>query len=138
MKIAFLSTILVLVLAVCVAPAASRWQARLGTIEPDLRPLELPEEIRAGLEFTVTVRTVGSSSCTAAAGVESAVEGMRAVIRPIDRVAPDGSICTMDLASFPRQVTLVFPTPGEGEIVVVAHSLQGDTVAYALPVEVRG
>lgn len=86
-----------------------------------LPPLTLPASAKRGESFDVTVTTYGSSSCTRADGAETSVRGLVAEITPYDLVSR-GGICTADLHSFPRTVTLRFAEAGEAIVRVNGHS----------------
>ena len=82
----------------------------------------MPATLRRGVAFSATVATVGSSSCTRADGAEVTVTGLLAEVTPYDRKAI-GSVCTPDLAQFPRPVTLRFDQAGDAVVRVHGFTL---------------
>ena len=83
--------------------------------------IDAPASVRAGRDFTVTVRTFGGG-CVSAAGAavtyhRAAPE--RAVVVPYDNSrVPPGTMCTEALARPARDLTLRFVTPGTATIRV--------------------
>jgi len=111
------------------------WAREVGWLAPELssiQMLKLPAQATAGTAFQITVTTVGSSSCTRADGADVAVSGLVADVTPWDRVAPEGTACTEDLAAFPRDVTLRFDL--EGTATVRLHGRGGMSYQTTLPV----
>ena len=74
--------------------------------------LVVPDTVRAGIPFTVTVSTFGSS-CLRPDGADAQVLGLIANVTPYDVAPPSGSVCTADFRAFPRAVTLTFGAPGD-------------------------
>lgn len=86
----------------------------IGVIEEDgisFDPLVVPDTVRAGLPFTITVSTSGSS-CLRPDGAATRVSELMASVTPYDVTPASGSICPADLRALSRAVTLVFGTPG--------------------------
>jgi len=95
------------------------WARRPGRLYPEIsvtQMLQMPAQATAGVPFEITVTTRGSGSCTRADGMTVSVSGMVADVTPWDRVAPEGTMCTDDLAAFPRTATVRFDDPGTGAI----------------------
>jgi hypothetical protein len=128
--------------AACSSPTGDDdWQRVVGTIDPLLSSVQLvfiPEGITAGQPFTVTVTTVGSSSCTRAAGADLAVSGGSATITPYDEIRTGSDLaCTDDLRPFPRDITLTLPSAGTAEIRIHGRDFRSDeTVTYGVVVTV--
>ncbi|HEY0038838.1 MAG TPA: hypothetical protein VGB66_19235, partial [Longimicrobium sp.] len=98
--------------------------------------LVVPEAVSAGVPFTITVATFGSSTCTRAAGAEVRTQGSVAEVVPYDYVATDG-VCTADLRSFPRGVQLRFASAGPGVVRVRGVNGSGAEVVIERTVTVR-
>jgi len=77
--------------------------------------LVVPDTVRAGIPFTVTVSTFGSS-CLRPDGADTQVIGLIANVTPYDVGPPSGSVCTADFRAFPRVVTLTFGAPGDAVV----------------------
>jgi len=77
--------------------------------------LVVPDTVRAGIPFTVTVSTFGSS-CLRPDGADTQVVGSIADVTPYDVGPPSGFVCTADFRAFPRVVTLTFDAPGEAVV----------------------
>jgi hypothetical protein len=88
--------------------------------------LQSPVTAFAGEPVTVTVTTVGSSSCTSPAGAEVIYRGAVIEITPYDWVAPPGTACSRDMRPFPRPVTVRFPTMGTFTLRVTGRALTGE------------
>lgn len=90
------------------------------TVEHSLR-------VRVGEPLRVTIRSFGGG-CEAAGGLDGAVQGLTAELRPWDYThAPSGPagleyVCTTPLNVFKRTATLVFDQPGRATIRV--HGLR--------------
>lgn len=105
------------------------WQRVVGVIEfggGSAVPIQLPAEVRRGDPFTATVVTFGSGTCTRADGADVQVNGLTATITPYDLKPTGDAICTDDLASHPRTVTLRFQLTGEASIRVIGRTLHPD------------
>ncbi len=111
------------------------WVREVGWLAPELssiQMLKMPAQATAGVPFGITVTTVGSSSCTRADGADVVVSVLVADVTPWDRVAPQGTACTEDLAPFPRDVTLRFDLAGTATVRL--HGRGGMTYQATLPV----
>lgn len=125
----------------CSAPIEPEgWERVVGRVQPELssiRAVLSPAEVFANVPFTVTVNTLGSSSCTREAGMKTRVTGRTAEITPYDLVAPAGTECTRDLHAFPRTVSIVLRTAGEGVIRVRGRGADGQPITFDFTVPVR-
>ncbi len=81
------------------------------------RVLVAPDSVRAGVPFTVTVSSFGSTTCTRADGATLIVAGVLATIAVWDREQVGGA-CTDDLRQFPRDVSVQLLTAGRATIRV--------------------
>ena len=83
--------------------------------------IDAPASVRAGRDFTVTVRTFGGG-CVSAAGAAVTYHGAAlelAVVVPYDNArVPPGTMCTEALTRPARDLTLRFVTPGTAAIRV--------------------
>lgn len=100
----------------------SGWRRQVGSISETSSTLQMPASVQRGVAFTATVTTTGSSSCTRADGAEVTVSGLLAEVTPYDRKAI-GSLCTTDVAQFPRPVTLRFDQAGDAVVRVQGFSI---------------
>ena len=137
----FLAT---LFLAACTSsgtePDADGWRRVVGLVQPQLssiQAIKFPADIVAGEPFTVTITTLGSSSCTRADGAVLNLSSSLAVITPYDRVAPDGTGCTRDLRAFPRDVSVTLSRAGQATIRIVARDSDSSTLTYDANITVR-
>lgn len=80
-----------------------------------LDALVVPDTVRAGVPFTITVSTFGSS-CLRPDGAAAQVSGLSASVTPYDVAPPVDAVCPANLRAFPREVTLVFATPGAATV----------------------
>jgi hypothetical protein len=116
------------------------WRRVVGQIEPSLSSVQavrVPAAAVVNVPFSITINTVGSSTCTRADGAAAAVAGQLALVTPYDRIAPDGTGCTRDLRAFPRDVSLRFSSPGEARIRVQARGLDHRTLIFEVLIPVR-
>ena len=115
--------------AACGSPAESSWERRVGVLPVALSAIQAvaaPTQVEAGVPFTVTITTVGSSSCTRGDGVELERTPARLQLTPYDWVAVRATTCTRDVAPFPRTVELMLATPGTYALRVTGAALPGD------------
>ena len=115
----------------CSNPNSPTWTRDMGTIgihQHAATPgvLISPDTVRAGVPFTVTVTTYGSSSCTRPDESDVTTFGFLIEVIPFDQRLTRG-VCTDDLRAFPRAVTVTFPQPGRGLLRVRGRSLFGGT-----------
>jgi hypothetical protein len=131
-----------LLLAACsTGTGPDGWQRVVGRMEPELSSIQavlMPAEAMVNVPFEVTLSTVGSSSCTRAAGALSSVAGRTAVITPYDLVAPPTTPCTRDLRAFPRTVSVKLTSTGEGLIRIRARGAEGRPTTFDVTIPVRG
>ncbi len=123
------------------ATAPDGWRRVIGRIEPamsSVQAIKLPSEAVVNVPFVITATTLGSSSCTRSDGATSSVTGSLVVITPYDRVAPEGTACTRDLHSFPRDASVTLSSAGLATIRVVARDLNGELLTYEATLPVRG
>jgi hypothetical protein len=111
----------------CGSPTDSSTQRVVGTIDPGLSSapvIDAPAEARSGVAFTVTVRTVGSSSCTTPDGGKVEVIGALARITPYDQVPDPGHdlFCTRDYVVHPRDLSVTLKQRGPARVRVVGFS----------------
>ena len=121
-------------------PDADGWRRVIGQIEPQLSSIQairFPVEVIAGEPFTVTVTTLGSSSCTRPDGATLNPGTSLAVITPYDRIAPEGTPCTRDLRGFPRDVAVTLSRAGQATIRIVARGFDNAPLTYEAVVTVR-
>ena len=86
------------------------------------RVIVAPDTVRAGERFIASISTFGSGSCTRPTSSTSYLGGSLADISVWDRLQVSG-ICTSDLKQFPRDVSIVFTTPGLATIRVNGQAL---------------
>ncbi|HYW08566.1 MAG TPA: hypothetical protein VE913_16520 [Longimicrobium sp.] len=79
--------------------------------------IEAPTTVRAGEDFTVTIRTGWPNGCAREDGTEVEVRGASATITPYDRMT-EGSICTMEVQAFVHTATLRFAQPGTARLLI--------------------
>jgi hypothetical protein len=132
------------VVAACAAPGttdtSADWERRIGVVEPALssiQMLKLPPEVRVGEPFTVTVRTLGSSSCTRAAGMDVASEGLSVELTPYDEYARNPAACTDDLHAFEHTARVTVAVAGQARVRLHARALTGEALRYDAAVTVR-
>ena len=118
-------------LLACGLVDALAWRVDRGLLSPptpDYDVVVVPSSVTATQAFEVTVTTFGSSSCTRAAGAEVTVSGLMATVVPMDSFPSDpATVCTQDIAGFPRTVTFEFATPGSATVLVSGRAVTGDT-----------
>src|SRR5262245_37669849 len=128
-------------LAACSTPAdPDDWERVVGWANPlmsSIQAIELPAQVVANQPFNVTIRTLGSSSCTRADGAEAAVDRSVALVTPYDRVAPPNTGCTRDMRAFPRTVSVTFASPGPATIRLNTRTPEGVTSSFEWNIDVR-
>jgi hypothetical protein len=89
----------------------------IGLIEPggSFDALVVPDTVRAGIPFTITVWTFGTP-CVRPDGVAAQVSGLVASVTPYVVEPPSDAICPAVLQASPRTVTLAFDTPGAATV----------------------
>lgn len=113
------------------------WRRVIGVLDTDIAPIEVPATIFADQPFTVTISTVGSSTCTRADGATVDGEGNTATVTPWDNIAPEGSVCSRDLRPFPRNVTVTFESAGPATLRIRNRSSTGETAVVEILLEVQ-
>ncbi len=103
---------------------------------PELEVLSAPASVTVNQPFTVTVITHGSSSCTTPVGAKVEVEGLAAIIIPVDQKPLRSIPCSADLAKHPREVELTFSQAGEATIWVIGQNFDEEptTNEYSITV----
>ena len=136
-RVAILSFVTV---AACLSTTAPLWVVEPGVIfvsGVQANVVTAPDTVAVGTSFTAVVTTLGSSSCTRAAGAHVGVSGLTATVVPFDSVPGDKhATCTSDLRAFPRDVSLTFGAAGQAAIAVAGRSEHGDTT-ITHPIVVR-
>jgi hypothetical protein len=126
----------------CGSPTEPNTERVVGTIDPafsGVPVIDAPAQVRSGVAFTVTVRNVGSSSCTSPDGGQVFVSGTLARITPYDQVPADGHdlFCTRDYTPHPRDLSVTLKQSGQGRIRVVGLSASSaDAVLDSVEVQV--
>ena len=124
----------------CILTTSPDWVVTSGFIGVSGIPVEVissPDTVAAGVSFIVVVTTFGSRTCTRPAGADVTVSGLIASVLPLDSIPRRGdTVCTRDLSSFPRNVSLTFGTAGQGVISVTGRGDHGDTT-IGRPIAVR-
>ena len=88
----------------------------------------LPDSVRQGQSFTVTVITLGGG-CSRQGDTEVEVKGNMALITPYDiQIIPRGGTgCTLIEVAYQHVADVEFPTEGDGLVLVRARDLRSDT-----------
>ena len=73
--------------------------------------IEVPTTVRAGQDFTVTIRTGWRNTCAREDGTEVQLRGASATVTPCDRVT-EGGTCGQAPQQFTHVATLRFSQPG--------------------------
>ena len=124
--------LLLLMAAGCDSPTDTDGWERRGYIatEEDTTEISLPDTIVAGEPFRVTVRTWGVSNCVRKGSARVTMDGLVAVIAPLDRHAPAGSGCHRMWKSFQHEVDVTFPSDLSGQGMVI---IRGELHTPAAP-----
>lgn len=126
----------------CGSPTDPNTQRVVGTIDPAFSAapvIDAPGQVRSGVAFLATVRTVGSSSCVTPDGGKVEVSGSLARLTPYDQVpAPGHDIaCTRDYAPHPRNLMVTLKQSGPARLRVVGLSASSaDPVLDSVEVQV--
>ena len=118
--------------AACSRSGATEPASRLvvGTLAADLSSaVHAPDSAFVGSAFAVTVVTEGTP-CETAAGGESRVAGLEAVITPY--VAAYGGVCELSLVRHPRSVLVRFDAAGAATVRVQGAGGRATTRAVAV------
>ena len=116
------------------------WTSGVGVISPELSSTQLltmPAEVQAGVPFDVTVRTVGSSSCTRAAELRVSQSTSRLELTPYDEYAPRDRACTDDLHAFDHTARITIATPGTRTVRINGRKFNGAEITYETTLTVR-
>lgn len=92
----------------------------LGTVEfyNDPVAIAVPEEVAAGVEFSVSVRTYGGG-CERMGPTETLKRGDTIFVEPYDFTkAGVATICTRELKLFDHSATLMSPSAGDLTVVI--------------------
>ena len=103
---------------------------------PELEVLRAPASVSVNQPFTVTVITHDSSSCTTSVGAKVEVDGLAAIIIPIDQKPLRSIPCSANLAKHPRDVELTFRQAGQATIWVIGQNIDEEptTNEYSITV----
>jgi hypothetical protein len=111
-------------LGACREPAGPRWSVQVGIVDFErsaVQAFTLPQTVRVGVPFGVTVTTAGSPDCVRPAGARVGVTGLDAEIVPLDAMAPPATACQRNRGVFPRTVQVRFDAAGEAVVRVRAR-----------------
>jgi hypothetical protein len=105
------------------------WERQLGVVDPALssvQMLSLPTQVRANVAFNITVRTLGSRSCTRAQSTEVTVSGLNVDITPYDEHARTAPACS-PAASWPIEhvASVTVSTAGQAHVRLHARTRAG-------------
>jgi hypothetical protein len=95
------------------------WSRAVGFVDSggiSTSPLVAPDTVQAGVGFTVTVSTFGSSACIRPDQSQVQFEGSVASITPYDSVWSNKPPCPGDWRGHPRPVELRFDAVGSARI----------------------
>ena len=123
----------------CTGATEPVWVRTVGLIDAELAnsgALVAPQTATVGVPFDITVTTVGSSTCTRAAGATVIVTGLSAVVTPRDHMRVGNVACTRDLKGFPRTVRLQFDLTGAAIIQVRGRDYDDEPVIVESAIEV--
>jgi hypothetical protein len=107
--------------------ASLHWTRVVGFVDSggiSASPLRTPDTVRAGVPFTITVSTFGSS-CIRPAGANVEMGPLGADVTPYDSL-PAGPPCLPDWWSFPRDVVVTVATPGVATVRLRGRGFTGD------------
>lgn len=114
-------SLVAVILVACGSPTKPDEGRRIGLIlgSPDDPHITVPDTVRAGVEFTVTVRTVGLDSCWEKAATEVGIRGLEALVIPydIDRTEEYAG-CWPMVVHLDHTANLRFDRPGTGRVTV--------------------
>jgi hypothetical protein len=118
----------------------NEWRRVVGLVDPSLSSIQavkFPASVAANQSFTVTVTTVGSSSCTRESGGTVDLKEADATVTPYDLIAPEFSICTADLHAFPRDFQVRYTRVGSALLRVKTRTSDGRTAELTYQIDVR-
>jgi hypothetical protein len=99
-------------------------------------PLVVPDTVRAGVTFTATVSTFGSTACIRPDRSQVQGTDLRADVTPYDSVWSGSPPCLPGWEGYPRSVDLTFATPGSALVRLHGRGFTGD-LAFEKTVTVR-
>ena len=120
--------------------SADGWTKRVGVIGPELSSIQLlsmPAEVQANVPLDVTVRTLGSSSCTRAAELRTSQSSARLELTPYDEYAPRDRACTDDLHAFDHTARITIASPGTRTVRIIGRKFDGGEITYETTITVR-
>jgi hypothetical protein len=123
----------------CRSPAeqtSRRVVAAIANGSPGTAPLVLPDTVRVGVPFLVTVTTFGGA-CDQPDGADISTSGLLADVTPYDLLPPPETVCIAVLRASPRSMTLTLAVPGTGVVRVHGRRLGGGDVTLVGQVVVR-
>lgn len=97
--------------------------------------LSAPDTVDAGVPFAATVTTTGLNGCWNEAGANVEESGNRIDITPFDRTG--AGLCTQEIVSLPREITLRFDEAGTGVIRVSGRRIFADDLERSEPIELE-
>lgn len=100
-------------------PRAGTWSRLVGFVDSGgiaIGPLAVPDTVSAGVSFTVTVSTFGSTGCIRPDQSQVQQGTTSADITPYDSVWSGTPPCLPGWQAYARPVELRFDTPGSGLI----------------------
>ena len=115
------------------------WTREVGVSDPEQSSVQMisaPTQARVNVPFSVTVRTLGSSSCTRVESTEVTVSGLDVDITPYDEYARKAPACTDDLHAFEHPATVTVATAGQARIRLHARTREGADMTYDAAVTV--
>jgi hypothetical protein len=98
------------------AQAADTVPARLTHVRGDTAALTIPDTVRAGHAFTVTVTAFAGGCIREAAGSRVSIDRLVADVTPLHLRRVVGNFCHLDLILLPQTIWLRFDRAGLGRI----------------------
>src|ERR1043166_2423034 len=127
---AYAVAVLAAVAVGCRSPAEQTSRRVVAAIEnggTGTAPVVLPDTVRVGVPFLVTVTTFGGA-CDHPDGAEISTSGLFADLTPYDLLPPPETICIAILRASPRSMELTLAVPGTGVVRVHGRRLGGGDV----------
>lgn len=109
----------VVLLAACdliAEPGEERVRGAIGY--PDHVQITVPDTVRSGHTFTLSVRTTGPNGCWRQDGTEVSTNVLVAIVTPYDIRADRGRMCPQMPREFSHTAELIFAQPGIGLVTV--------------------
>ena len=110
-------------------PARIAWSQAVGFVDNGgtaLDALTVPDSIRAGVTFTATVSTFGSTGCIRPDRSQVLASGPQADITPYDSVWSGSPPCLPGWQGYSRSVELTFAAPGSALVRLHGRGFGGD------------